>query len=368
MRSTSAKKHHRHYHTFSCEVEQISTPASEITQLVPAELISLRPEDRTQNLYVLLGTKKSTNKTRTHWHYFHSYKKSLPPEGHRLLAWSSLRPPYNNKDITTIISSLTHTAILECGSDGSLSNRKGTFGYALSIDGKIFWHGAGPADGDTTTANSKRPELYGYAGCLEACLMILKVSKDSIRAPITEMTVRIWVDNASAHRHLNGLLTTRTHRTRYPNDPDILSHIQWLWDQLSWCQQEVRWVKAHQDKNSPLDQLPLNAKLNVIADQMATSYGEEAISTAARPRSQPAVFPTTRVYLTVNGQRTTGMYKEVMRFHINGTRLRSFLQSTHKEWRSHAVWATIDMDGVSRAFTPLPTTKRHQVSKCYSAG
>ena len=226
MRSTSAKKHHRHYHTFSCEVEQISTPASEITQLVPAELISLRPEDRTQNLYVLLGTKKSTNKTRTHWHYFHSYKKSLPPEGHRLLAWSSLRPPYNNKDITTIISSLTHTAILECGSDGSLSNRKGTCGYALSIDGKIFWHGAGPADGDTTTANSKRPELYGYAGCLEACLMILKVSKDSIRAPITEMTVRIWVDNASAHRHLNGLLTTRTQRTRYPNDPDILSHIQ----------------------------------------------------------------------------------------------------------------------------------------------
>ena len=57
------------------------------------------------------------------------------------------------------------------------------------------------------------------------------------------------------------------------------------------------------------------------------------------------------------------MYKEAMRFHIHGTRLRSFLQTSRSGWGSSAVWTTIDMDGISRAFKTLPTTKRFQVSK-----
>ena len=86
-------------------------------------------------------------------------------------------------------------------------------------------------------------------------------------------TIRIWVDNSSALRHLNKLLSRKKTQNRYPQDPDILSHIQWLWSQLpAGPTYKARWVKAHQDDQMPFEDLPLNAKLNVVADQLATQY------------------------------------------------------------------------------------------------
>jgi hypothetical protein len=243
--------------------------------MVPAELNHLHPRAQNENLLALVGKKQSTNTPQSTWHDIDSYKKSLPPERRRLLAWSSPRPPYRQPDIIKILNLLHSHPLIECGSDGSLNEKKGTYGYAISIDGQIFWQGAGPADGNTATANSKRAELYGYAGCLESCLMLLTVVQRRVALPQAS-TIQIWIDNTSADRNLNKLLSKKTHQTKYPHNPDILFHIQWLWSQMLGQQQEVKWVKAHQDDNLPFDALPLNAKLNTIADQMATIYSAEA--------------------------------------------------------------------------------------------
>lgn len=57
-------------------------------------------------------------------------------------------------------------------SDGGLSGTIGSFGVVLATGSEVIWEGAGPADGDPTTANSKRPELTGYAASLEMLLML----------------------------------------------------------------------------------------------------------------------------------------------------------------------------------------------------
>ncbi len=194
--------------------------------------------------------------------------------------------------------------------------------------------------------------------------MLLEVGKVMGAKLPESVTIRLWLNSTSVVRHLNKLLSRRKPQNTYPQDPDILLHIQWLWNQMPpGTKQEVLRVKAHQDDQLLLDNLPLNARLNVAADQLATQYGTDARSTTQRSRPNPLAFHATKVHLMVNGQRITGMYKEVMRFHIHGTRLRSFLQSSWQTWKSDAVWETVDMDGISRAFKQLPTTKRHNISK-----
>ncbi len=102
MRSISSTRHQlRHQHTFSKESESTNNPISDITLLVPAELINSSHENINQNLQVLMGSKQSMNTTQSTWLKIDSYKKSISPERHRLLAWSSPRPPHMNVTFLT---------------------------------------------------------------------------------------------------------------------------------------------------------------------------------------------------------------------------------------------------------------------------
>ncbi len=42
---------------------------------------------------------------------------------------------------------------LDCGSDGGLHEGFGTMDYAVAADGQLLWKGAGPVNGDPTTAS-----------------------------------------------------------------------------------------------------------------------------------------------------------------------------------------------------------------------
>ncbi len=92
---------------------------------------------------------------------------------------------------------------------------------------------------------------------------------------------------------------------KYPHDPDMLAHIQWLWSELQQVTHQLAWVKSHQDENRRFEELPRNARLNILADELATMYLQEATASAQRPKSNPHFFPTSRVCLIVKGQRVT---------------------------------------------------------------
>ena len=250
-----------------------------------------------------------------------------------------------------------------CATDGGLKNGQGTFGW-VATGGKIhFLSGAGPVDGDPVTSSSTRSEWFGYASLLEALIMMDSMHNNGLLLSGRRPTMHTWIDNKAVADHIFDMLKPHyTAKREYPHDADIISHIQWLWTQLPHYSFTVGWVKSHQDKDGtvPFHSLPRNAQLNVLADSLATYYFQHG---KIRPRSQPHFFPSAKVSLLVNKQRVTAQYSEVIRFHVNGTKHKRFLQSTHKSWSTEEVWNTIDLQGLGIAFKSLPKTNQHSTSK-----
>ncbi len=157
--------------------------------------------------------------------------------------------------------------------------------------------------------NSKRSELAGYAASLELLLMLVTIGP--LSAPFRISTIT-WIERSSAGKHLSNLKNATKERRRYPHNADLLSHIQWLWRQLSQVDHNISWVKAHQDNDTPIHQLPRNAYLNIQADSLASAYG--APWECPPPRAQPAVFPACPVSIVVNGQLVTSYVRDAIRY------------------------------------------------------
>jgi hypothetical protein len=232
----------------------------------------------------------------------------------------------------------------------------------LAIGNQDLWECAGPVDGDPSTVNSKRPELAGYAASLEVLLMLHVLSKDIYAEGTLKVTT--WIDSSSAGKHLAKLLRGQLPKRNFPQDPDLLAHINWLWKELPHVKHSVKWVKAHQDNTQPVDQLPLSARLNVKADNLATQYYQAMMSKEVPwiSHANPSPFPSCPVTLRVNGQVITAQSKAILRFHINGTRLRQHLQKSRKGWNDQ-VWSTIDFSGLGGALLSEPVIHRLKMSK-----
>ena len=72
-------------------------------------------------------------------------------------------------------------------------------------------------------------------------------------------------------------------------------------------------------------------------------------------------FPASRLSLLINGQRVTAHYKASIRFHVNGTRLRRFLQ-TSRGWTDN-IWNTIDYQGLGYVYKKQTHNTKRQVTK-----
>jgi hypothetical protein len=117
---------------------------------------------------------------------------------------------------------------IEFGSDGGLNEKGGTFGYVMSMTEVPLWDGAGPVDGDLSTASSTRSELFGYAATLELLLLLKKVYNLSVK----HATVVYWIDSTGALARLKEISRSAPTNCHYPDDADILSHIKWLREAL----------------------------------------------------------------------------------------------------------------------------------------
>eukprot|EP00957_Ditylum_brightwellii_P023976 1807883-Ditylum_brightwellii.AAC.1 len=61
----------------------------------------------------------------------------------------------------------------------------------------------------------------------------------------------------------------------------------------------VSWVKAYQDNNTSLNDLPLDAQLNCTADHDASAFRKTA-PPALQPTSCPPDLPTNHAYIIIN--------------------------------------------------------------------
>ena len=350
----------RHQHLFHVKSTVVSFSSENNPDIIPAE------ETWTSQQLVISMHSKSAGKDRKEMQEVESvagYIKSLPKARQRLLARCNTSHGMSVEEgLTNLKSMILSGKTINIATDGGLSDGQGTFGVVMADAQKDLWESSGPVDGDCTTANSKRSELTGYASSLELLLMLTTILRTTQPkgAPL-QLQSLTWMDSSAAGKHLTNLLQKRQSKKKYPHDADLLAHINWLWLQLVGVSHNIKWVKSHQDKTRPFETLPRSAQLNIRADTLASQYRSDVPSVPQVPRSNPEKFPACPVYVVVNGQRATAYVKDTIRYHINGTQMRKYLQKqrgwTDREWRS------IDFYSIGAAYNNTAIRNRFQISK-----
>lgn len=147
---------------------------------------------------------------------------------------------------------------------------------------------------------------------------------------------------------------TRHPSRRMPNDADLISLIRTHLASIK-CHFKHRWIKGHQDSQI-IRNLSVQATLNIEADSLASGYRTRG---SLKSRQYCNHVHTQQCSISINNQRLTGQYDDIIRYHVNGYHLRRYLQEK-KKW-SDAVWDTIDVQAFGTHYRRLPL--RQQITR-----
>ena len=205
--------------------------------------------------------------------------------------------------------------------DGSLLPTAGTFVWKMTTStNTTLFLGSGPIDGPLELGSSTRSELGGFTGPLLLVTIIARFW--GLRH---KCKFRWLVDSKIA---LNKVVFVPRHDyrpTKQPDNHDYLSVIRELFNKLG-RPVKAQWIRSHQDAKKDYKDLPPDAQHNVDADKLATYFHK-------RPRSTPsrttAHLSTSKVSISINKVRYLGNIDAHLRFHINGSYLRTYLQDKH---------------------------------------
>ena len=218
-------------------------------------------------------------------------------------------------------------------SDGSVRHhRQGAFGWTIRHEhGQRVATGMGPASGSKPT--SYRAEAYG--GMLSLLRFLIRIRE------YTSMQFHwngvIATDSQSLLDTLNGVdeleqrdnLPTNLNGGRVVLDLltpnwDVLIEIQRSMEQLP--QIRLEYVKGHQDRDLPYDQLSLMAQLNVDANTKAGQY-QDAFK-AVRPIAK--MMTSTGAHRVGPDGTITSHYQKAIRYQATEAPLRTYLMNKYK--------------------------------------
>ena len=229
--------------------------------------------------------------------------KTLPRSQRRLL--DGLEPTSNDDLIFKVFRSKGR---LHVAFDGGLHN-SATHGWVISKGKEILYRGSGPVDGPPDAHTSTRSEL---GGCASVLLILTSLAK--LWGTRHRCSFRWYTDSRSAISRINRFSQRGSSRRRMPFDVDLLTII-------STCLKDLRrpfkakWIKAHQDRATSYDSLPLAARLNIDADFLATRYCSHGKLTSS---STVDHVPDQKLSVYLNGSPLVNNFDERIRFHVNG--------------------------------------------------
>eukprot|EP00957_Ditylum_brightwellii_P126795 9664930-Ditylum_brightwellii.AAC.1 len=88
---------------------------------------------------------------------------------------------------------------------------------------------------------------------------------------------------------------------------------------------KISQIKAHQDDKNPVNELTLEARLNMMTDTNVNAFRFytpphlESLST-------PPEFPSSKVHMMINGCITTGSAQQCLQDNYNGTNIAAYIQ------------------------------------------
>jgi hypothetical protein len=260
--------------------------------------------------------------------------KTLPKSQRRLLA--SLTQVATNESIWTAFRSRHRINI---ASDGGLSNKEGTFGWVIATKTETLFQCSGPVDSPRDTSSSTCSELCGYASALLLIATLAKIWKKCHRCKFR------WIVNSKATIQQVLRHTRRGHKYgKQPNDIDLMTIIIINTTEIKQ-HIKVSWIKGHQDDKISYDRLPLQARLNIDVDFLATRQRQHG---RLKSNSNTDHQAEQRISISINNTRIQSQFDDCNRFHVNGYHLRQYMQSKHK-W-TNATWDEIDFESFGAHF------------------
>ena len=210
----------------------------------------------------------------------------------------------------------TLTQGLRGGSDGSVRHfTDGSFGWMLSTpQGERMATGMGPARGPRPP--SYRAEAYGMLSILRFLIRVAEYT-----STVEPWTGSIVTDSHSVLKTLGGGDVDPQEAEDDPvnidGDEVVLDVLCPDWDVLIEIQQALKqlpgltlkYIKAHQDDKIPYAQLPLNAQLNVDADNLADEFQDQ--HGCYRPTI--LMMPHTRVLIHLSTGSITAHFARTLR-------------------------------------------------------
>ena len=177
-------------------------------------------------------------------------------------------------------------------SDGGAVPGRGSFGWVLQVGSTILARGKGPAFGPDP--RSFRAEGYGMG----SGLLYLRLLQQQFNLEwSTRRHCKLICDNAGL---LIRIETTLKWSHIHPNvtlraEWDLESLILTMYRALG-IQFLFTHVKSHQDDSIPVASLPLEVRLNVEADRLATEY-----LATSHSQGRATLFPSAKCQLLVDG-------------------------------------------------------------------
>jgi hypothetical protein len=242
---------------------------------------------------------------------------------------------------------------IDVASDGGLNDTTGTFGWKI-YDTKrelVLFRGSGPVDGPPEVNSSTRSELGGYAAPLFLITIISRFWGLRHRCKF------YWVVDSKSAIVKVKLYSGKEDNHPYPDNSDYISLIRELQRELRRPIKSI-WVKGHQDDSQDYTALSPRAQLNVDADLLATQYYSKGKN---RPIHSIPHLPNQLISLTINGTRFPGHLENNLRWHINGSYMRKYLQK-RRGW-SDTTWNTIDFESFGGHFKSLNPTQQVSQTK-----
>jgi hypothetical protein len=229
--------------------------------------------------------------------------------------------------------------------DGGEKDNYGSFGWVLSDGENILWKGWGPAVG--YPMQSFRAEAYGRLAAV--CFLRRYIEFYAVDTVGNGTNADAQIAMAISYTDSKSLLDRLVqHATRHvessfdrmKNDSDVIFEIAAV-EKAAGLQMKGEWVKGHQDDHADYQDLPLEAKLNVLADELATMALNQH-----REHDQPLPMnplPSTNVYLcTEEGALVTSREKRLIQQRLPETEMRDFLMDKY-DWNIHT-WQQIEWD------------------------
>ena len=232
-------------------------------------------------------------------------------------------------DFYELIAEHNKHGYLICASDGSVKFHNMSFGWVLATpEGKRLVGSKGPCRG---RGNSLRAEGAGMlSGTMLIALMVQFLN-------IPEIKITCISDNAElirrckAHKH---------YHEPYPNETltsefDISEQI-YITQQENNIRARFKWVKGHQDNNTRYEDLPLEAQLNIDADELAGEYQNE------QGKFLPIIhtLPSCSAMLSIGGISVTSNYRKQL--------IRGYVEPAYIEYLQYKFgWSNETITGIA---------------------